>query len=153
MHIAKYSYQILLAALIAVMLSACSGSRPAFLGSEQSALTLCPSSPNCVSSLDTENETHKIAPIPYDDFEQTRRNLVDLIRTNPASELIVDSPNYLYAEYTSALMRFVDDVEFLFDQERNKIDVRSASRLGHSDFDVNRERIEHIRSQLLGEEK
>ena len=43
-------------------------------------------------------------------------------------------------------MGFVDDVEFVVDPERSVIDVRSASRLGHSDFGVNRKRVETLRA-------
>ena len=58
-------------------------------------------------------------------------------------------PDYLYAEYSSALFGFVDDVEFYFPPETHIIHVRSASRLGHSDLGVNRKRIEAIRARLL----
>ena len=48
-------------------------------------------------------------------------------------------------------MRFVDDVEFYFppaESGKIMIQVRSASRVGHSDFGVNRERIEQIRAEF-----
>ena len=62
--------------------------------------------------------------------------------------IITQNENYLYAEYTSAIMRFVDDVEFLYDPGQQVVQVRSASRLGTSDLGVNRKRIEFIRSAL-----
>ena len=43
-------------------------------------------------------------------------------------------------------MRFVDDVEFMIGTQA--VEVRSASRLGYKDFDVNRERIERLRQRL-----
>jgi uncharacterized protein (DUF1499 family) len=52
---------------------------------------------------------------------------------------------YLHAEFTSALFRFVDDVEFLLDDGTKTIHVRSASRVGYSDLGVNRRRVEAIR--------
>ena len=58
--------------------------------------------------------------------------------------------NYIRAEFTSKVFRFVDDVEFYFPDTKSKetiIHVRSASRVGHSDFGVNRKRIEQIRSK------
>jgi uncharacterized protein (DUF1499 family) len=63
----------------------------------------------------------------------------------------VNEENYIHAEFTSLVFRFVDDVEFLFSQERDgevSIDIRSASRVGHSDFGVNRKRMEDIRGKL-----
>jgi uncharacterized protein (DUF1499 family) len=45
-------------------------------------------------------------------------------------------------------MRFVDDVEFLFDDTNKKIHVRSASRVGYSDMGVNRKRVEELRKLL-----
>ena len=47
------------------------------------------------------------------------------------------------------MMRFVDDVEFWYDPAAQSIAVRSASRIGRKDFEVNSARIEAIRSQLL----
>ena len=54
--------------------------------------------------------------------------------------------NYLYAEFRSKLMRFVDDVEFLYDEKAGLLHVRSASRLGRRDFGVNRARVEALRA-------
>jgi uncharacterized protein (DUF1499 family) len=48
------------------------------------------------------------------------------------------------------LLRFVDDVEFLFDDEAKTIHFRSASRTGRSDFGVNRRRMEDIRKLIEG---
>ena len=56
--------------------------------------------------------------------------------------------DYLYAQYTSRLMKFVDDVEFWFDPAAGVVQVRSASRLGEKDFGVNRARVESIRQAL-----
>jgi uncharacterized protein (DUF1499 family) len=45
-------------------------------------------------------------------------------------------------------MGYVDDVEFALDEKSGTIQVRSASRLGIRDFDVNRKRVEAIRARL-----
>ena len=150
-HISKpikfASYRSLGVALL-VSLSACSGSRPAYLGSPHTALQLCPSSPNCVSSLDDEEESHKIAPLPFQQTGANSSKLTSALESNPSAEIVVNTDSYIYAEYTSALMGYVDDVEFLINPSQQRIDVRSASRLGHSDLGVNRERIEQLRKQL-----
>jgi uncharacterized protein (DUF1499 family) len=43
---------------------------------------------------------------------------------------------------------FVDDFECLIDRNAGLIHVRSGARVGYSDMNVNRERVESIRSQL-----
>jgi uncharacterized protein (DUF1499 family) len=42
----------------------------------------------------------------------------------------------------------VDDVEFVLAPEQRLIHVRSAARLGYSDFGVNRKRAESLRAQF-----
>ena len=71
-----------------------------------------------------------------------------IVESTPNARIGEMRPDYLYAEYASALMGFVDDVEFFVDPARSVIDVRSASRLGHSDLGVNRNRIEDLRRDL-----
>jgi len=46
------------------------------------------------------------------------------------------------------LFRFVDDVEFYFEDQEKVIQFRSSSRLGHSDLGVNRKRMETIREKF-----
>ena len=67
----------------------------------------------------------------------------------PRTKLVAESRHYLHYEFRSFLFRFVDDVELLVDQENAAIQFRSASRLGYSDFGVNRQRMEEIRRRFL----
>jgi uncharacterized protein (DUF1499 family) len=67
-------------------------------------------------------------------------------------EIIENRDNYLHAEFTSLIFRFVDDVEFLIDAPNGVIQVRSASRKGYSDMGVNRRRVEEIRKQFSAED-
>ncbi len=64
----------------------------------------------------------------------------------PRTKLVEEDESYLHYEFTSLLLRFVDDVEFLFDDESKTIHFRSASRTGYGDLGVNRKRMEEIRS-------
>lgn len=68
----------------------------------------------------------------------------------PRTKLVDESDTYLHYEFTSLLLRFVDDVEFVLDDETKTIHFRSASRTGYGDFGVNRRRMEDIRSRLAG---
>jgi uncharacterized protein (DUF1499 family) len=131
---------------LALLLSACSGSQPDNLGVHDGLLAPCPDSPNCVNSQ-ASDARHAIAPLPLKgDEQQTQAQLKQLLGSAERVRLVEEKPGYLRAEFSSKLMRFVDDVEFLIGA--TAVDVRSASRLGHSDFDVNRERIEHLRQRL-----
>jgi uncharacterized protein (DUF1499 family) len=122
-----------------------SGSRPTNLGVQEGKLADCPSSPNCVSSQ-SQDADHQIEPLRY---EGTTADAIAALKATieslPRTKIIQVSDNYLYAEFTSALMGFVDDVEFYVNPSKSVIEVRSASRLGESDLGVNRQRIEEIR--------
>ncbi len=123
-----------------------SGTRPSNLGVQSGRLQACPASPNCVCSYDTDAE-HGIEPIEYSKSPaEAMVVLKQIIQDMPRTEIITASADYLYAEFTSKLMGYVDDVEFYFDG--GVIQVRSASRLGQSDLGVNRKRIEDIRAQM-----
>ncbi|WP_375509827.1 DUF1499 domain-containing protein [uncultured Nostoc sp.] len=124
------------------------GKRPNNLGISNGKLASCPNSPNCVSSQSTD-ATHKITPLTFTSTtEQAISNLKQIIESLPRTKIITENQDYLYAEFKSALLGFVDDVEFYLDLNANVIQVRSASRLGQSDLGVNRQRIETIRSKL-----
>ena len=124
------------------------GKQPTNLGVQSGQLAPCPSTPNCVSSQ-SENAQNKIEPLTYNSSPQeVIANLKTVIESLPKTKIITETENYLYAEFTSALMGFVDDVEFYLDEGAKTIHVRSASRLGQSDLGVNRKRIETIRTKL-----
>ena len=64
------------------------------------------------------------------------------------AKVVKSESDYLYAQYTTPLMKFVDDVEFWYDPDARVIQVRSASRIGKGDMGVNRKRIEAVRAAL-----
>jgi uncharacterized protein (DUF1499 family) len=126
------------------------GKRPNNLGVSNGKLAPCPNSPNCVSSQSTDT-LHAIAPLTYNSSpEKAIANLKQVIESLPRTTIISETEDYLYVEFKSALMGFVDDVEFSLDRNANVIHVRSASRLGQSDLGVNRKRIETIREKVNG---
>ena len=120
-----------------------SGTRPNNLGVKDGKLAPCPGTPNCVSSQ-SEDPQFKIDPLPSISIADLKTIVANMERT----AIIEETDNYLYAEFKSKLMGYVDDVEFYRDSDANVVHVRSASRLGKSDLGVNRKRIEEIRSQL-----
>jgi uncharacterized protein (DUF1499 family) len=126
-----------------------SGKRPAGLGVRDGNLKSPPSSPNAVSSQ-SAGGYHLIAPLAYKGpQEQAMKALKAIIESTSDTRIVETKPDYLYAEYASALLGFVDDVEFYFPAGANIIHVRSASRLGYGDLGVNRKRIEAIRARLV----
>ncbi|MEO8047941.1 MAG: DUF1499 domain-containing protein [Nitrospirota bacterium] len=111
-------------------------------------LGLCPSSPNCVSTQ-AQDEGHTIAPFRYRKSRaEAKEALKDVIRSLPRTKLVEEDETYLHYEVTSLLFRFVDDVEFLFDDDTKTIHFRSASRTGYGDLGVNRTRMEQVRALL-----
>jgi uncharacterized protein (DUF1499 family) len=124
------------------------GKRPNNLGVSNGKLAACPNSPNCVSSQSLD-ALHKIEPLTYNSTPaQAMAKLKQVIQSLPKTQIITEREDYLYAEFTSALMGYVDDVEFYLDRNANNIHVRSASRLGQSDLGVNRKRVETIRTKF-----
>jgi uncharacterized protein (DUF1499 family) len=116
--------------------------RPTNLGVKNGRLAPCRRTPNCVSSqADPADAEHYIAPLKGD-LADVRKAVESLPRTT----IVSSTSNYLYAEFRSKLLGFVDDVEFFFDG--SAIQVRSASRLGRRDFAVNRKRVERLRKLL-----
>lgn len=125
-----------------------SGTRPHGLGVRNGKLKEVPSSPNAVSSQGTD-KAHAIAPLGYiGTREEVIRKLRSIIGNTPRARIIEETPDYLHVEYESALLGFVDDVEFYLPAYEKIIHVRSASRLGYSDFGVNRKRVEDVREKL-----
>lgn len=109
----------------------------------------CPSSPNCVSTQ-AQDAGHAIAPFRYRKSRaEAKEVLKEVIRSLPRTKLLEEDESYLHYEFTSLLLRFVDDVEFLFDDETKTIHFRSASRTGYGDMGVNRKRMEQVRT-LVG---
>lgn len=122
-------------------------STPAFaaIGLDNGHLSACPSSPNCVVSQDGDQD-HIIEPIAYQgDRTTAKETLLKVLSVVPRTKVIENTDNYIHAESTSRIFKFVDDAEFYFPEDQNIIQVRSAARVGESDLGVNRRRIEQIR--------
>jgi uncharacterized protein (DUF1499 family) len=128
-----------------------SGRRPQDLGVNAGRLKPCPNKPNCVNSHAVGDARHVIEPLRFaGDAAAAWRVLHEVIAGMERAAVIADKPDYLYAEFTTRLMGYVDDVEFQLDSANRLIHVRSASRLGYRDFNVNRERIEAVRERFSG---
>lgn len=113
-------------------------------------LSACPSSPNCVSTQATD-ELHSIVPFRYKKSRvEAKEALKAVIAILPRVKLVEEDEVYLHYEFTSLLLRFVDDIEFVLDETTKTIQFRSASRTGYSDLGVNRRRMEQVRALVSG---
>ena len=147
-----------LAALAAGQAGLFSGSVPTDLGVHDGRLKAPSRSPNSVSSQaelhagNPQRHYARIDPLPLrGDGPATLARLKSIVQSMPGARVVASRPDYLYAQFTTRWMKFVDDVEFWFDPANNVIQVRSASRLGYGDHGVNRGRIEYIRAKLAQE--
>jgi uncharacterized protein (DUF1499 family) len=126
------------------------GRRPDYLGVTDGKLARPKRTPNCVSSqADPADLEHYIAPIafrgtPAEAMAAAKRAVASMERAT----IVREAPDYLYAEFKSRLLGYVDDVELYFDPQAGVFHVRSASRLGRRDFGVNRKRVEALRELI-----
>jgi uncharacterized protein (DUF1499 family) len=135
---------------LCLLMISCTGGNPVVkLGVNNSKLENCPTSPNCVSSDAVDDDHHiesfRLVGSPVEAWRMTQR----LVATLPRTKVITVENNYLHAECRSTLFGFVDDLELHLRPEEGTMAVRSAARLGYSDFGVNRKRIEQLRSELF----
>jgi len=109
-------------------------------------LSVCGSKPNCVSSLQDSTDDHYIEPIELGTTEDKANKVVTVIESL-GGEVTSSDGKLIQATFTSGIFRFVDDVQVSIDAD--KLQVRSSSRVGHSDLGANRKRIELLRQALL----
>lgn len=126
-----------------------SGKRPDNLGARDGQLSSVVDKPQNSVSSQTDQSANKIEPLRTgDDPASAMKKLKSLVEASSGATIIEQTDTYLYAEFQSRLLKFVDDVEFLLAPEEQVIQIRSASRLGIRDFDANRNRIEQLRQQF-----
>ena len=107
----------------------------------------CPDKRNCVSSK--AGDEHAIAPFQLKQSEPfNHQRFIEVLNELDDSISITQNENYIHAEVTSRVFRFVDDLDLIIDIEQQLIHLRSASRTGYYDFGVNRRRVEKLRSLL-----
>lgn len=148
---------LVVSAIIAGQAGMLQGKAPADLGIQQGKLKGLSSTSNSVNTQagfypdHPQREYSSIAPLALrGDGPATIAKLKSIVEGTNGAKLITSAPDYLYAQYTTPLMKFVDDTEFWFDPTINAVQVRSASRLGESDLGTNRKRIEAVRAALAG---
>lgn len=158
-----FSWLVIIIALLALLTVAAGqlgwlqGTPPGDLGVREGRLKPPSMTENSVSSQAALYPEHPlrgyaaIAPLPVKgDGPATLARIKAVVESMAGARVVKSDPDYLYVQFTTPLMKFVDDAEFWFDPANNVIQVRSASRVGRKDFGVNRKRIEAVRARLAG---
>ncbi len=104
----------------------------------------CPDSPNCVSTQSLQASKQR-EPIAFTgSAAAAKEKLKRIVENMSRTELQEEDGNYLHYTFKTWPIPYVDDVEFLIDENENVIHYRSASRVGHSDLGVNSRRMKKV---------
>lgn len=146
---------LLMLAVIAGQMGMFKGREPKNLGISDGRFKPPSKTPNSVSSqallhLDHPQKDYAtIEPLKFTgDADFAMKKLENILQKSERTIVISRRPDYIYAQCSTAAMKFTDDVEFWMDKPASVIHVRSSSRVGRKDFGVNRARIEAIRVQF-----
>ena len=108
----------------------------------------CPTTPNCISSMDIDRQ-HSFEPLSFvGSAQKAQHQMLDVLSSLKRTRVVSFKGQYIRAEAVSAVMRFVDDIEFFFNDQLKLVHVRSASRIGRFDLGVNRRRMKKIRKMF-----
>jgi len=115
----------------------------------ESSLSPCPSTPNCICTEHPGDVSHFTEASTYaaENADSIVQKITDAIEQS-GGVIIKSENNYLAATYTSKIFRYVDDFEIRIDREKQLIHIRSASRVGKSDFGANLKRIKRFEKLL-----
>lgn len=145
------------ALLLAAQLGLLAGRQPSDLGVTQGRLKAPSVTPNSVSSQAHLYPEHPqraysaMEPLPMKggDPDASLQSLAAVLSSVPGVSVVERRSDYVYATAQTRWLKFVDDIEFWVNPERQVIELRSASRLGRKDFGVNRQRMDNLRAAYL----
>ena len=115
------------------------------LGLLTGQLQPCPVTPNCVCSEYRVDDAY-IEPLSYTDMPAEAWAKIKRVISETKGIVLTEKADYLRIVYETPLLRYVDDVELRHDKNKQRIHIRSASRVGKSDLGANRKRVEKIRT-------
>ena len=111
----------------------------------------CPESPNCISSVYSDDHSHYMPPLKVKNVDTavaTAMTVIEQMGGQIQNSKTVDQPAAFSASFTSRWLRFVDDVDIGLDAKAGLLHFRSASRVGYSDFGVNKARMQSFRDEF-----
>lgn len=130
-------FSVLGSCLLWFLLLNWSGPSPEGLGPSKGHLQSCLQPQHCAQARWTSSQP-----------DQLFSAVAEAIDRLPRSELLQSSETYLHVAVSSLVFGFTDDLEVLLDQQGGAVELRSESRLGESDFGVNRNRLRQLRSDV-----
>ncbi|RBO83275.1 DUF1499 domain-containing protein [Marinomonas aquiplantarum] len=123
---------------------------PEGLGVTNGQLKLCSGAPNCVSTqADQTDEAHFAEPLVYSGRRQDVQLRIEAYMLRQGAKLVDHSLGYAHFEVESDIVGYIDDVEFYLPKSDSVVHIRSASRVGYSDFGINRDRVRQIQDLLV----
>ena len=122
----------------------------AAIGLQSSLLAACPNKPNCVCSETGTPSSHAVNGLSFSGGADVAWEQALAAISATGGQIENNSDGYAAATYQSALFGFVDDLELRLDEANNMIQIRSASREGHSDLGANKKRVAAVRSAFDG---
>ncbi len=157
MFVIYFILVLVVVVLLAAQFGLLSGKQPNNIGVTNERLKPPSQTRNSVSSQTHLHTDHvqmqyaSIEPLPFknNNAAASMQALVATLKSMPGMTIVDAKPDYIYAQSTTKVLKFVDDIEFWVNPAKGVIDVRSASRLGREDFGVNRARVEAIRAAYM----
>ena len=115
-------------------------------GLTEGSLSKCPNKPNCVCSEENSDSSHYIDPIaiPQNSIFDSL-SILKMVIKDMGGSIETESDTYLAAIFSSPIFGFVDDLEIRVELIQKVIHIRSASRVGYGDADVNKQRTELLK--------
>ncbi|MBP2640009.1 MAG: hypothetical protein H6Q66_960 [Firmicutes bacterium] len=135
---------IVLPVIILIYLFIKSLAAPENLGLKNGKLLELPASANAISSQ-TSDPGKRVEPFVFKENLEKTKETITKIAIAQGATLLKKEHSYFHFVYKAPIIPFRDDVEFFFDETTNLVHFRSASRVGYSDFGVNRDRYEKIK--------
>ena len=136
---------------LCVALGACAQFTERSTGLNNNTLTDCPAWPRCVSSVARDDEKRIEPYYLQSPVSNNWQNLLAVVGRLERTRIVSNNNHYLHAEVTSPWGWYTDDLELLLNPETGRVDVRSSGRIGYYDFDVNRDRVNALRTTLANE--
>jgi uncharacterized protein (DUF1499 family) len=120
------------------------------IGLIDGSLRACPKTPNCVSTNHSDLNRHML-PVNYSGLtlDEAKGILFEVLKTLPKVEVVKEEEGYVHAEAKTMVFEYIQDAEFLFDEEAKQLHFRSASRVGYTDFGSNKRCMQSVVARFL----
>lgn len=119
------------------------------LGVHNGQLAAMPDTPNAVSSQTDDASKHVDALPMQGSAKETLTKILACLQEMGNNTVTTQLDNYIHAVFVTPFMKYHDDVEFYIDTANNKVQFRSASRVGKSDLGANKARYDAFKKLYL----